>query len=216
MAYPSGTQNSLDMLPRPLAVLVVIGCVFLVVYYKLWPIYERYQAKRVVSGLSGPILLGYLLRADTMTSLASGTTPGGLPYNFILGMGGIVGVDDTASIGLYTVELPFRAEAHIIGVARAISDPLHIAASRSSLAPLKLEGDYDQYFTLYVDESDQVDGRYVMDPGAMQFTIDFCRQYHWEIFESSLYFMSRTQVPSFDVLDEFVASIRPAIVLPDR
>jgi hypothetical protein len=49
------------------------------------------------------------------------------------------------------------------------------------LRPAELEGDFSQYFRLYVDESDQTNLRQVLDPAIMAYLIDYCKEYDWEL-----------------------------------
>lgn len=45
----------------------------------------------------------------------------------------------------------------------------------------------------------------------MVFTIDFCRQYNWEIVGDQLIIMSDREIMAQDVVDQFVTEIRPSI-----
>lgn len=83
------------------------------------------------------------------------------------------------------------------------------------MEPVVLEGDYSSYFKLFADKNEQVQSRYILDPKAMVFTIDFCKAFYWEIQNGNLYFASNQELPSLDIIDTFIREIRPAIELPN-
>lgn len=57
---------------------------------------------------------------------------------------------------------------------------------------VSLEGDFDQYFTLYAPENYQTDARYIFTPNVMQTMIDSASQYDVEIIDNNLYLYSDT------------------------
>ena len=145
-----------------------------------------------------------------MMQLASGHTPSGMYFSYITSVGN-EGEEQYKGAGLFSVELPFMSAAHIVGVAKNSAIPFTIAAAKTAMQPMRLEGNYEAYFDLYVESTKQVDGRYILDPKAMSFTIDFCRHYHWEIIDDYLYFLNRSSAPSLEMIDQFVKEIRPAV-----
>jgi hypothetical protein len=73
---------------------------------------------------------------------------------------------------------------HILSLTRARQQAdLNLSQSISTghLRPAELEGDFSQYFRLYVDESDQTNLRQVLDPAIMAYLIDYCKEYDWEL-----------------------------------
>ena len=116
--------------------------------------------------------------------------------------------------GMYSIELPFTSGVHLLGCATDSDMKIDIQTLGSSMERVELEGDYSNYFTLYADKKQDAKNQYVLDPKAMLFTVDFCRNYNWEIIDDTLYFMNYSQLPSLDIVDEFVSQIRPAVETP--
>lgn len=140
----------------------------------------------------------------------SGMTPHGLSIEYYVG--GLSLFSSETSHGVYAVELPFMSGVHLIGIPKTHSIPL--AMSGHDMEAVTLEGNYNDVFHLYADTGEQVQSRYVLDPKAMVFTIDFCANFNWEIIEDTLYFMSGGRLPGFDIVDQFVEEIRPAVETP--
>jgi len=141
-----------------------------------------------------------------------GSTPSGMQFTY--NITGMSLFSNEQTMGVYSVELPFMSGVHLLGCAKHSDTQVDIHTSGSVMERVNLEGNYDDYFTLYADTGQQVQSRYVLDPAAMVFTIDFCRQFNWEIIEDTLYFMNQGHLPSFEIVDQFVAQIRPAVEVP--
>ena len=140
-----------------------------------------------------------------------GNTPKGLPYAYLLGSTKLFSPD--SSVGIYAVYLPFKTKAHLVGIPQG-ENAIQIRTPGSAMEPVRLEGDYQSYFSLFADLQQQADSRYVLDPKAMVFTIDFCKQFSWEIVDNTLYILGKGLLPSFDIVDQFVDEIRPAVESP--
>jgi Zn-finger nucleic acid-binding protein len=154
-----------------------------------------------------PVLLVQSTQGELING-HQGNTPAGLPYTYLLGSLNLFSND--SSIGVFAVYLPFQTKAHLVGLPRG-GDKIQLRSFNSAMEPVELEGDYPQYFQLFADRGQQADSRYILDPKAMVFTIDFCKDAYWEIANNTLYFFSDTQLPSFEILDQFVEEIRPAV-----
>lgn len=137
-----------------------------------------------------------------------GTTPAGLHFVFTVGM---KDADDTALYaGLYSVGLPFTTNTHLLAIPKREGVTVPPIAGHN-LEPVELEGDYNTHFTLFAGQGEQLESRVILDPDTMQFSLDFCSRYAWEISGSTLYFESREQLPDLTVVDNFVRSITPAV-----
>ncbi|MDO8336556.1 MAG: hypothetical protein Q7T74_07310 [Candidatus Saccharibacteria bacterium] len=113
---------------------------------------------------------------------------------------------------LLLVELPFHSKLHLLAVGKGAElDKLSPIVDGSSMQTATLEGDFDKYFSIYIDRGQDTQLRYVFDPAAMKYVIDFCRKYHWEIVNDSIYFASDKELPNDDVIVEFIEQIRPAL-----
>ncbi len=165
-----------------------------------------------MNSVSGPILLSAL--DGDIVNAASGMSPAELSYMYLIADANIFSKEDT--LGVCAVELPFVAAAHLISRPKNQKEAGYLPINLSKLDTVLLEGDYAQYFDLYTRPDSQADARYVLDPSAMVFTIDFCSKFYWEIYEDTLYFMSAGTIPSLKIVDEFVRQIRPAIESPSK
>ncbi len=169
----------------------------------------RRKGKLKINSPKALVTLGALSRHGELILLADGYTPSEMRYSYVMGLSLIF--SPRPLYGLYTVELPFVASAHIVGLSRNDSFPARLEVPDSALEEMELEGDYPNYFSLYVDRGEQSEGRYVLDPLAMQYTVDFCKQFNWEILDDTLFFLSGTEIPSFEMVDRFIQEIRPAV-----
>jgi Zn-finger nucleic acid-binding protein len=157
-----------------------------------------------------PILLTQTARSEVING-HQGETPRGLPYSYLLSNDNLFSSE--VSVGIFAVYLPFKAKAHLVGIPKGRSG-IDVNISGPTMEPVVLEGNYSEYFDLFADTGQQQDSRYMLDPKAMVFTIDFCSNYYWEIANSTLYFFSKDLLPSFAIVDQFVEEIRPAIEIP--
>jgi hypothetical protein len=119
---------------------------------------------------------------------------------------------------VYQVVLPFKSSVHLAGIPKKYgATQLFPAGGKSIMEKVDLEGDYNDYFTLYAEAGMQIDSRYVMDPKAMVFTIDFCQSHNWEIVGNLLYFVQATpNAPDdptnmADDVETFINEIKPAL-----
>ena len=174
-----------------------------------WIVYIIWQAirKSRTRVSSGDSLLGSIVPENGVYGVALEPTKAGYPIRVFIN-------DSTDSRVYYMVTMPFVSAAHLIGVPIDQSPMFGFDIDSGSVEKVQLEGDYNDYFALFVDTDDQVDARYVLDPAAMEFTLDFCRNFSWEIRENILYFASGENVVEFSVVDEFIRQIRPAIEKP--
>jgi len=113
-----------------------------------------------------------------------------------------------------SVELPFMSGAHLLGIPQNPSYKASLHVDTGKFETVRLEGNYNDIFSLWAEPNKQSDSRYVLDPAAMVFTIDFCDKFYWEIRKDTLYFMSVSILPSLDIVDEFVRQIQPALEVP--
>jgi Zn-finger nucleic acid-binding protein len=187
-----------------LNILLMFGVVILVGRY----VYRRKGLRP--SFRDSPVLLVQSTQGDVING-HQGNTPAGLPYTYLLGSMNLFSNSDT--VGVFAVYLPFQTKAHLVGLPRG-DDKIRLRSFNSAMETVELEGDYPQYFELFADRGQQSDSRYVLDPKAMVFTIDFCKDACWEIANNTLYFFSEAHLPSFEVVDQFVEEIRPAVELP--
>lgn len=181
----------------------------------VWKDYRR--KRRPVEIPHTSVLLSYYTDGSNLMAAARSKI-GSMHYNALVihntqGLGGV------KSALLYRVELPFYTSIHLLGIPKLSgTDQLNPATGSSLMEPVELEGNYSQYFSLYAEKEMQTDSRYVLDPKAMVFTIDFCQSHCWEIVGNELYFVQESGTESdgdktamFDDIQQFINEIRPAI-----
>ncbi|MDX1766149.1 MAG: hypothetical protein R3313_04325 [Candidatus Saccharimonadales bacterium] len=118
------------------------------------------------------------------------------------------------------VELPFRTKLHLLGIpTQKMAVQLDPGGEQGSMERVTLEGDFPSYFTLYADNGQQAEARYVFPPDTMQYVVEFCQSHSWEIIHDELYFVQSVTAKQakddptllWDDVDTFVEAIRPAL-----
>lgn len=172
--------------------------------------YDRKSGRLRVTTANAPVIMAAISNHGELALLDDGYTSDERRYSYVMGLGLIY--SSRPLYGLYTVELPFVSSAHIVSLSHNDSFPVKLQVGKdSALEEMVLEGDYPNYFTVYVDNGQQSEGRYVLDPKAMLYTVDFCKQYNWEIVGDTLFFLSSTELPTHDLVDAFIKEIQPAV-----
>lgn len=180
--------------------------------------YRRRARKLESSGTS--ILLSYYTENVEIIPLKTGVI-GDMHYSAIAAAPKALDQRESVAALLYRVELPFHSRVHLLGIPKqngAIQ--LVPAGGKSLMEQVVLEGDYNNYFSLYAEKDMQLQSRYVMDPKAMVFTVDFCQSHNWEILGGELYFVQTNAnvagdtTTMFEDIGTFVNEIRPAIEVP--
>lgn len=122
---------------------------------------------------------------------------------------------------LIRVELEFTSQLHLLGVPKNTkATQIDPATTKGVMEPVKLEGDYNNYFDLYCEAGQQIQSRYILDPKAMLFTVDFCRSHNWEIIDNVLLFLQTSSnnpndpTDMFDDIEGFISTIKPALAIP--
>jgi len=153
------------------------------------------QSILLTHGISGIVTLG-----------SGGRTVGDNPYMYLVG--DISGSNGQEVMGIYAIALPFNSELHLLGVPNG--EDGKFSNLDKNMEPVVLEGYYQTYFSLYAEEGQQALSRYHIDPQAMAFSVDFCKEFHWEIVNNTLYFLDEKLLPTLAIADEFIRLIKPA------
>ena len=179
---------------------------------------SRYSRRRRSPTSSGmPILLSYYSDSAAMAPLKEGVI-GEMHYSAMAALEMMNDPSIKSGVALiYRVELPFDSSLHLLAIPKLSGvvqlDPLH----GQIMERVELEGDFDDYFSLYCEKGMQLQARYVLDPSAMLCSIDFCRAKSWEIIGNELYFVqtqSDARQPMEDAVAAFVKEITPTISTP--
>jgi len=171
-----------------------------------------FKQRRGITVPGTSVLIAYYL-SDTQVLIGSGQQRiGELTYTAIAAQNTLI------NSVIYCVQLPFKSQVHILGIPKNDTVvQLEPNMGRSLMEKVVLEGNYQDYFTLYAEKGQQTEARYVLDPAAMAFTVDFCRSHNWEIIGSELYFLQAgANAPDdpttmFDDILSFVKQIEPAV-----
>jgi hypothetical protein len=208
----------LDFILSPIAEYLVYVIIFIsAIISSYWAAYRH--RNKAVDLINAPILLSYYTHGTHIIPAYKGKF-GKMKYKAIVTVAkNLAGPNKTNDALLYMVELPFTTKLHLLGIPVGTgSVQLNPATGNSIMERVHLEGDYNKYFALFCEKGMQVQTRYIMDPAAMAFTLDFCLSHSWEIIGSELYFVqtSTSKVkndPTFmhDDVEQFVKEIRPAI-----
>lgn len=182
---------------------VLITGFFTFVAIKTWQ-----HRRRVVrdSFKIGSVLLAHYA-TSSMLSLKEGPLRDGAYFNAIT----------TGNKLLYTVQLPFQTELHILALAHSsgMDEGLVGSALRSGvMTEVVLEGDFPNYFHLYTSPGQEARTRYILDPEAMGNVIDFCRTNSWELLNDELYVImtpDSKKVVTLSEIEAFIAQIRPVV-----
>jgi hypothetical protein len=89
------------------------------------------------------------------------------------------------------IDLPVKSSVHISGF--SLNDNkfkmlLGNTNLESSLTQVKLEGNFPEYFRLYCSNGKEVELLELLDPTNMQFLVDFCESFNFELIDTTLYF----------------------------
>ncbi|MES2971295.1 MAG: zf-TFIIB domain-containing protein [Patescibacteria group bacterium] len=203
------------MLEAPFAILVIL---ILVTVSGFATNYKRRHRKFETAGTS--ILMTYYTEGMELIPLKKGLI-GDMHFTAIAAFSKLINGADSRPALLFRVELPFHSRVHLLGIPKQSGAiQLEPAGGKSVMELVELEGDYPKYFSLFAEKEMQAQSRYVLDPKAMVFTIDFCQSHNWEILGGDLYFVQATaNVPGdktnmIDDAVQFVKEIEPAIAIP--
>lgn len=119
-----------------------------------------------------------MLRASDLQSLAQSKI-GGYDYNLMTNDSGRV---------MVMVQLGRDTAMHMVAIGKKSDSWTRLQQVDSKfLIPVKLEGDFPEYFKLYCSPEKEVELREILDPADMQRLVEFCEAYDLEIFRETLY-----------------------------
>lgn len=194
-----------------------IEIVFMLVIFIWGAIASWWYRRRMVhdSFKQGSVLLAYYTYTNTpdgmvqhqplLSSIKEGKLGDEAYYN-ILSVNG-----DTL---IYTIQLPFQTELHVLAVEQGGIIDEKILESNKTLANVDLEGDFPNYFHLYVTPGQEEQLRYILDPEAMANVIAFCRTNSWELLNDELYVVVTSdseQLVTLKTIEAFIQQIRPVL-----
>lgn len=186
----------------------------LIILPTAWMVLVKYLAARRAGRVgSTPYLLSYFTK-DTanITPFHEGKI-GEMHY--------CVFATSEAQATIIRVELDFTTKAHLLSVPVGAAVNAEAVLAGSTMEPVDLEGDYNSVFALYSAPGQQETARYLLDPKAMAFTLDFCRSQCWEIIGAELYFIQMVGEQAegdstlmIEDVPRFVEEIKPVLARP--
>lgn len=203
-----------------------LNLIFLAVVFT-WTVagsfYASYRRKNRGHDLpDSPVLLTYYTDGNNLHPIKEGFF-GDLRYSTFLASNLSMRKGSPEAALLYRVELPFTTTIHLVGIPKKTGAvQLDPTRGKSIMERVDLEGDFSTYFNLFCEKGMQQTARYVLDPKAMVFALDFCQSQNWEIVGNELYFVIASgmrQDPGdatslHEDIKTFVAEIKPAIGRP--
>jgi hypothetical protein len=119
---------------------------------------------------------------------------------------------------IYVLQLPFNTQTHIIGVSKKYQLEgffLESFLAANNMEEIFLEGDFIDKCNIYTSKGQGFLTQYILDPKAMEFIVDFCENYFWEIAGDELTLVkTKDQTGEADLIGlsaRFVKEIKPAI-----
>lgn len=202
----------MDALPILSITLLAVAAILVASYYR--------RAHRPSTLAGSSVLLAYYLNTAKLTS-TSGVLDDTYYTMFISTIKEGI---DRDNVGIFHVELPFYTSIHLLGIPkRSGATPLDPTGKNSRMEKVDLEGNFRKYFALYAEKGNQAQARYVLDPAAMAFVVDFCQSHNWEIIGNSLYFAqaeftgsSKDTTFMSEDIQRFIKEIRPAVEDADK
>lgn len=185
----------------------------IVIIVKLWDVIVDFLRRfQKPLHIDSSILLTYYTEKASIIHLAAGMIDNKISYSamFIRQKQNIA--KPNRAYTAYFVNLPFTSKVRLLAIPTKEYAKLNPALFDSMMDEVTLEGDFRNYFTLYANDDQQTQSRYVLDPKAMGFVIDFCKSYNWELINNQLIVIT-DELVSHDLLIKFIDEIRPAVEL---
>lgn len=160
----------------------VLGFLLVYTVYKLAPyINWRWPGSASDSDeVDSPIISSVdMLGGGELQSMNRGTLAG-FEYNLLTNEKGKV---------MLLITLPRTTDLHLIaiGSSSGVESRISYSVSHEWLVPLRLEGDFQHDFYMYVSSDKQLQAREIFTPDVMALFADYCRAYNFEIYQDIVY-----------------------------
>ena len=122
---------------------------------------------------------------------------------------------------IMSLDLPSKSTVHIAGFSLK-NDTFRSLLGKTDIShvmtPVKLEGDFPDYFRLYCTIGRELELFELLDPTSMALLVDFCERLNFELVENNLYFIqsetndgTANNVPVVAAAEEFANKILPTL-----
>lgn len=207
--------------------LFVFGLLVVLAVRNIWAVVRR---KKSAVYPDTSLLLSFYTRSRQLMGVASLEANGtAVTYLVARGSDRATTSGGSSSVFIAVIQLPFSSNSHIVGITqKAAREPgLPEYLSSRHLERIALEGNFPTTFMLYAPPGNQFNSRYLLDPDAMEFIVDYCQSQHFEIVDDMLYIASNdaTQNAAKEgdrafspaTISRFVEAIRPVVeTAPDH
>lgn len=177
-----------------------LGWLILIIVMAIYLIYRRIRRTVAVRSEDGPLLSSTeMLNSSGLQSVHKGVARS-LNYDLMANEAGIV---------MVFVDLGRKTDLHLlaIGDKSNINSLVTEAISNKWLKPVRLEGDFPDYFSLYASPNKELEVLELFDPTTMAGFIDFCRDYDFEIFNDELFISQSKNKDTGDSNDTLITTI---------
>lgn len=223
--YSNSTPN-LNLIVGLIVLIVIVGRIAWR-KFSIGGIFRNGRSNIDITSLDSSAIISYYTAGHNLINAKKGSL-NGMSYSMLVTMplqknSAIKDIPFTkAGAFIYTLDLPFNTETHLVGLSKKYEvDALEFETflRANDMAKINLEGDFSDYYDLYASQGQDFQARYVLDPEAMEFVVDYCRTNFWEICGSELYFViTNDQGGNTNVVTEsqkFVEQIKPALLPGD-
>jgi len=205
---------------------LAILCIIIIGAYIYKKLTISYRAKnKITNPISRALIMFYYTKGYDL-KLATNDSINGMNYSIFITTEHInlnpeEKADTYADPGatIYNLILPFNTNAHIVGLSKkyAISSTLIGEYMLSNdLEQISLEGSFSDDFSIYARRGQGSITQYILDPAAMAFITDYCKNNFWEIYNNKMYIVSDPNQSNgmlfLDTSLEFVRQIKPALL----
>lgn len=122
---------------------------------------------------------------------------------------------DSKSFMVLSLELSKSCPFRIVSVNKhspILTETWKTELAHQGLESVNLEGDFPDYFNLYASRDLQTEVRELFNPKQMAYAIDFCQNFDFEVFDSTL--LVAINRPSTD--GDTTAAVEDAVVLAEK
>lgn len=203
-------------------VVVVLVLMYVNMRFHLWAnikkIFMGDSPKESAAGDDSGFIMAYYSSGYKLEPVSSGDVQGMHYTIYITSHLDGYAVQKYAKSGsvIYCLNLPFNTQTHIVGISKKYTvDSIYLDSflTGNELEPVVLEGDFPDTFNLYSGPDQGTEVRYILDPAAMKFAMDYCTNNFWEISGDEMYIVSAEgQKGSMDLVNDsarFVKEIKP-------
>jgi uncharacterized protein YbaR (Trm112 family) len=156
---------------------------------------------------SSSVLLSYYSEYQAITPVAK--------RRLSDGSGHLVMMSIKHSVSIDIIYLSFTTQMRLLAIPTETGVQINPSIGKSLMEPVVLEGDFPNYFNLYSNNKQGFLARYVLDPKAMAFVVDFCNKHSWELINNELIFVSTVGISEEEIV-RFIQEIRPAVEVPGQ